>query len=121
MARVERRESVRISAKLAMEIRIGGADSAKVKSLNVSANGVYFSSTKYIPVLTKLDITLDLPHRDAGETAGGNVVCRGVVVRTEPEEESAEQKEYQIACYFTSIDEADKETLESYILKQVAF
>lgn len=121
MARVERREAVRIPAKLAMEIQIGGGDSAKVRSLNVSANGVYFSSSRYIPVLTKLDITLDLPFGDDKEAKGESVVCRGVVVRTEPEEEREGQDEYQIACYFTSIDESDKETLESYILKQVAF
>lgn len=121
MARVERREAVRIPAKLAMEIQIGGENSARVRSLNVSANGVYFSSSRYIPVLTKLDITLDLPLADDEDAKGESVVCRGVVVRTEPEEEREGQDEYQIACYFTSIDEADRETLESYILKQVAF
>ena len=121
MARVERRESVRIPAKLAMEISIGGGDAARVRSLNVSANGVYFSSSKYIPVLTKLDITLDLPLGEAESAKGESVVCRGVVVRTVPEEERPGQDQYEIACYFTSIDESDKETLESYILKQVAF
>jgi hypothetical protein len=103
-----------------MEIKISGVGAARVSSLNVSANGVYFSSARYIPVLTKLDITLDLPAGENGSKSD-NVVCRGVVVRTEPEEERPGQAEYQIACYFTSIDESDRETLESYILKQVAF
>lgn len=121
MVRVERRESVRIPAKLAMEIKISDAGATKVNSLNVSANGVYFSSPTFVPVLTKLDITLDLPIEGADGVKSENVTCRGVVVRTDPEEESPEQKEYQIACYFTSIDDSDKETLESYILKKVAF
>jgi hypothetical protein len=120
VAQVERRGSIRIPAKLAMEIKISDVDTAKVESVNVSANGVYFTSQKYIPVLTRLSITLDLPA-DAKGGRGGTVVCNGVVVRTEPEQESPAQSEYNIACYFTSIAENDKETLESYILKQVTF
>jgi len=120
MAQVDRRKAVRVPAKLAMEIRISDTNTAKVQSINVSANGVYFSSDTYIPELTKLDITLDLP-RGEDEARGDSVVCSGVVVRTDPGEEQASATEYEIACYFTSIDPADQETLESYILRQVAF
>jgi c-di-GMP-binding flagellar brake protein YcgR len=121
MAKVDRRKAVRIPAKLAMEIRIGEIDTAKVESINVSANGVYFTSDKYIPELTKLDITLDLPAKKDQKARGKSVVCTGVVVRTEPPQEQPGVDTYEIACYFTSIDGSDKETLESYILKQVAF
>jgi c-di-GMP-binding flagellar brake protein YcgR len=121
MAQVDRRKAVRVPAKLAMEIRISDTQTAKVESINVSAHGVYFMSEKYIPELTKLDITLDLPRGKAEGARGDSVLCSGVVVRTDPEVEQAGVAEYEIACYFTSIDPADKETLESYILKQVAF
>ncbi len=104
-----------------MEIRISDVDTARVESINVSANGVYFSSDKFIPELTKLDITLDLPTAKDEKARGDAVVCSGVVVRTDPPEEDASVGTYEIACYFTSIDEADQETLEAYILKQVAF
>ena len=122
MANAERRGAVRIPAKLAMEIQISDGGSSKVESLNVSANGVYFISTTYIPVLTRLDITLDLPKSGKKSSAHGeSVMCSGVVVRTEPETDSPDVSEYEIACYFTSINNSDKETLETYILKQVAF
>ena len=121
MAQADRRKAVRIPAKLAMEIRISDVDTAKVESINVSANGVYFTSDKYIPELTRLDITLDLPTAKNEKAHGKSVVCSGVVVRTEPPDEQPGVEGYEIACYFTSIDPDDKETLESYILKQVAF
>ena len=44
MTQVDRRKAVRIPAKLAMEIRISDVDKARVESINVSANGVYFTS-----------------------------------------------------------------------------
>jgi hypothetical protein len=121
MAQFERRGAVRIPAKLAMEIRIGDVGTARVESINVSANGVYFSSQTFIPELTRLDITLELPRSDEKQTHKENVVCTGVVVRTDPPEQQTGVHEYEIACFFTSIDNADKEILESYILKQVAF
>ena len=119
MAQVERRGAVRVPARLAMEIAVAG-DTSQVESLNVSANGVYFISSLHIPVLTKLRITLDLPEGDE-DSRTRSVACDGVVVRAEPEEPDPSVDEYNIACYFTSIDERDRETLERYILKHVPF
>jgi hypothetical protein len=100
-----------------MEIRVGGENASDVESLNVSANGVYFTSRDYIPVLTKLRVTLDLLNEETGESQA--VACDGVVVRTEPEHQDTAISEYSVACYFTSI--SDQEVLESYILKHVPF
>lgn len=118
MARVERRGAVRVPARLAMEIQVG-AGAERVESLNVSANGVYFASPRYIAPLTRLRMVLDLPGVK-GRSAT-NVSVDGVVVRTEPEEERSGVDEYEIACYFTEISERDRETLESYILTHVPF
>jgi hypothetical protein len=100
-----------------MEITLGGGR-ASAESLNVSANGVYFASSAYIPLLTRLRITLELPA-EGGHTA--RVSCDGVVVRTEPETESASVREYQVACYFTDISDSDRGRLETYILRHVPF
>lgn len=117
MSPAERRSAARFPARLAMEITLGG-DRAQAESLNVSANGVYFASKSYIPLLTRLRITLEL-----SETAGSSsrVACDGVVVRTEPEVESAAVSEYEVACYFTDMSETDRGRLESYILRHVPF
>ncbi len=100
-----------------MEITLGGGR-ARTESLNVSANGVYFASATFIPVLTKLRITLELPEDGADPS---QVTCDGVVVRTEPEEETVGTDDYQVACYFTDISETDRVRLESYILRHVPF
>ena len=117
MSPAERRSAARVPARLSMEITLGG-ERASAESLNVSANGVYFASRAYIPLLTKLRVTLELPG-DGGATS--RVSCDGVVVRTEPENESSSTREYQVACYFTEISDADRVRLESYILRHVPF
>ena len=100
-----------------MEIVLG-SERSSAESLNVSANGVYFASRAFIPLLTKLRVTLELPG-EGGATS--RVSCDGVVVRTEPENETPSAREYQVACYFTEIAEADRARLESYILRHVPF
>ena len=120
----ERRKSVRIPARLAMEVKLGARDTEQLVSVNVSANGVYFFSPVFIAPLTRVQITLVLPI--AGKTDGGksskknmDVSCEGVVVRTVPEVEQPGFNRYEIACYFTSVPDKGKEHLESYILNQI--
>jgi hypothetical protein len=117
----ERRRAPRITAQLAMEVKLGGGRSASAETVNVSANGIYFSSKSYIEPLTKLEITLLLPASDPRGKSTRSVACEGVVVRTDPELPSDEQTEYAVACYFTEIADNDKDILESYILQQLSF
>ena len=120
---LERRRAVRVPAQLALQVKISGRNYAQIDSINVSANGVYFSLPTFIPVLTKLEINLSLPDEESGpgRQESRSVTCEGVVVRIEPEQEEPGLSKYEVACYFTSIAEKDMEFLESYILKQVAF
>lgn len=117
----ERRRAPRIPARLAMEIELGGKRLGGAQSINVSANGIYFSSQTYIEPLTKLRITLVLPKESPMAGEGRLVRCEGIVVRTEPDSPLREQGSYEIACYFTDVREEDREILESYILKQITF
>jgi hypothetical protein len=105
-----------------MEIKLSGKDCAHVETINVSANGVYFSSRGYIPPLTRVEIVLLLPDAGGGRSAPAReVTCEGVVVRTDPETPRDDVSAYEIACFFTSIAPADRSHLESYILSQLNF
>jgi len=105
-----------------MEIKLSGKDCGHVETINVSANGVYFTSPSYIAPLTRLEIVLVLPETSGGRSERKQEVsCEGVVVRTEPETQKPGHSSYDIACFFTGISEADREHLESYILQQLTF
>jgi len=122
MSPTERRKAVRAPAKLAMEIKLGGTDYGQLRTINVSANGVYFSSPGFIAPLTRLEIVLLIPDKLDGSSAKKREVsCEGVVVRTEPGEPTKDVSAYDVACYFTSITEHDRAHLESYILTQLSF
>jgi hypothetical protein len=105
-----------------MEIKLSGRNYGQLETTNVSANGVYFTSPAYIAPLTRVEIVLLLPETIGGRPhAKREVSCEGVVVRTEPESQQHHHSTYDIACFFTSISEADRADLESYILSQLTF
>lgn len=105
-----------------MEVKLSGRDFGRLETVNVSANGVYFTSPSYIAPLTRLEIVLLLPET-IGTPSGATreVSCAGVVVRTQPEAQRQDRPVYEIACFFTAISEADRAHLESYILSQLTF
>lgn len=114
----ERRKAQRVEARLSMEVSLEseGAGRKKVETLNVSTNGVYFQLDRYIEPMTKIEMSLVIPE---AEGKSKRVTCQGIVVRTEPEIESPEIDEYNIACFFTYIREADLDLLESFILQHL--
>ena len=105
-----------------MEIRLSGKDCGHVETINVSANGVYFASKADIPPLTRLQIVLLLPEiLDGEKETTREVACEGVVVRAEPSSQEKSRSKFEIACYFTSITDSDREHLENYILSHLPF
>lgn len=110
----DRRNARRVEARLQIELSVDDAGvSDTASAINISANGVYFSSTRFLEPLTKLEMRLFLPgEHEAGALEAVDV--EGVVVRSEPEEPH-EQGTYQIACYFTDTTPEFRARLARYV------
>lgn len=111
----ERRREQRVQARLQIEVELepGGTPHAS-STINVSANGAYFSSPRFIAPLTKLGLRLLLPEAEAGgpELA---VDCQGIVVRCIPDRETKGVDSYEVACYFTDTSPDFHERLGHYV------
>ena len=118
-AHPERRRERRVEARLQIELQLDpGAPSHASSTLNISSNGVYFLSPRYIEPLTRLGLRLVLP--EAGEeVADAPVECTGVVVRCVPETSRSGAHHYEVACYFTDTSEDFKERLSRYVQKHL--
>jgi len=115
MAIKERRRAKRISAQLSITISAGPGE-AQGETLNISTNGVYFRSPYFIEPLTKVELTLMIPH-DGKEQP---VNCNGIVVRVEPERETPDVDSYNIAVFFTSLPKQSEKILASYIMSKLS-
>jgi len=105
----ERRREQRVDARLQIELQLDPSESHQSSStINISSNGVYFHSPRFIAPLTKLGMRLFLPDEDPVE-------CQGVVVRCQPEKASPSVQQYEVACYFLDLDGDFRALLRHYV------
>src|SRR5512138_184750 len=100
----ERRQSPRISAKLAMQV--AGSDDQSVvttESINLSASGIQFGARLFLSPLTRVALTLLLPPFGRRLRRERMVQCQGVIVRCEERTGSRQKTRYELACYFTDL------------------
>lgn len=117
MAQNERRKSRRVAANIAMKVR-RAADKARrslqANSINVSSGGIYCEIPAFLPPLTKVTLSFELPGIPDGP--GKAITCSGVVVRCEKYED---EEGYQAACCFTDLADEDKEFIEDFVTRQM--
>lgn len=111
----ERRKGQRVDASLKLEVRLprpdGSHEPATMEALNISSSGIYFKSDHFIEPMTKLGMELELPIGEQIRRAA----CEGIVVRVLPETASEEIAHYEVAVFFTRIDEDGLTHLQDHI------
>lgn len=113
----ERRRAKRVEAKLALTI-VGESGEETGKTLNISTNGVYFQSPRFIEPLTKVSFEILLPKVEGGGSKRP-IRCEGIVVRAEPEKKDPSISNYNIAVFFTAMSDSSQKSLESFIKKRL--
>jgi c-di-GMP-binding flagellar brake protein YcgR len=117
--RSERRRSGRADAKLSMRVegRHTEGDSTQVvtESQNISASGVYCTSTHYLAPLSKVALTIVLPKLPGASSSKELIKCDGIVVRCEPAGARRADKKFELACMFSELDERRRGLLEEFV------
>jgi hypothetical protein len=115
----ERRAHPRATADWPLSIRMtsgahAGVQTARVRDL--SRAGVCFYLENPLPLMTLLEIVLELP----GETNGGKRRVRGTgaVVRCEPI--SAAVAHYEVAVFIQEMEDGDRDALAAHVTRRAA-
>jgi hypothetical protein len=111
----ERRRHQRHDTEFKME---GFADEggvvARMVARNLSLGGLYCTSAKDFPEMTRLAVRLMLPTADEPEPAP--VEVEAVVVRREKIAEASNgDPRYELALYFTGLEESTQARLQNYL------
>lgn len=75
---------------------------------NISANGVLCHTVKPVPLMTKLQITLELP-----KPAGERIDAEGIVVRCDPHDQGDDH--FKVAILFTRLSDEDHEAIRRFV------
>jgi len=114
MSTRERRKAPRIDVDLPITVE-GGRAEVSGKTLNISTNGVYFESPRYMEPMTRVMMSLAVKPGALDAVRGGNVQFDGIVVRVEPEERSPDVSSYRIAVFFTRVPEESMKILRNFV------
>ena len=108
----ERRRQPRIKQQIPLKIKLDNYDVAG-QTNDISCIGAYCKVNKHIPPFSLISIILLLPIKNDKRSRICNVHCQGVVVRSEENPEN--NKEYNIAIYFSRLKSSDKDKLLQYL------
>lgn len=109
----DRRRFARADKNLAIKIKDRDADFV-TETKNVSCIGAYCEIDGYVPVLTKLRVTLLLP-KSRNLKDSKHITCEGTVVRIEKSSDPIENNKYNIAIYFNQITKSDMKLVDRYV------
>ena len=111
----ERRIAPRVNKRLA--VRFGHAEGSLIaRTKNISASGAYCELRRYLPLMTKLQVRLDLPLKPKKV----QLACEGVIVRVEPPKPSPRRRVYHIAIFFSDVTKRSRSLLTGYIEQHLA-
>ena len=115
--KAERRNRPRADARLSMRVEKtheGETGHFVTESQNISASGVYCTSTHYLPPLSKVALTIVLPKLPGGRAAKDLVKYEGIVVRCQPAARRGE-RHYELACMFSSLEDKQRSLIEEFV------
>jgi hypothetical protein len=110
----ERRRHPRINKVVPLTLKAEDFDTV-TDTINLSCLGAYCQLNRHIPLMTSLEIALELPRSDQSKDLE-YAECQGVVVRVE---EAGPQTHkggvYNTAIYFNEIEESEREKIERLV------
>lgn len=109
MTTPNRRKTPRIIQQLPLRLQ-AAAEELITKTENVSASGAYCTVSRFLPLMTKLQIRLELPGPPRA-----SISCEAAVVRIDPPKAVARRSQYQVAIFFTDLSEQDRSSLARYV------
>jgi len=113
--REEKRRHPRVPKRLL--VQSGLREELELETIDLSAGGMRVTSPQFIPLMTKMELSMVLPSA-SGAPADARRVVRGqaVVVRSEPDAASKTSAAvYSVALFFSRMDDGDRQILQDFL------
>lgn len=111
----ERRSHLRAPERLVFSLH-GDSGVLQVETKNLSASGAYCISEAFVPPMTKLQVSFELPN----SRAKSRIACEGVVVRAEPIAGNPDRWRYHLAILFSDLSERDRSLITHFVQQRLS-
>ncbi len=116
--RSERRRDIRVDARLSMRLEGPPEDGqlahVVTESQNISASGVYCTSSHFMAPLSKIALTIVLPRVPGSGGRQDLIKCEGIVVRCSPTHKRGDRK-FELACMFSELDARRRDLIQQFV------
>ena len=113
----EKRQHPRIKDRLTLRSSHPGTGSSEMATTDLSLGGALVVAGRYFPLMTRVEVTLMLPP-EPSEAGPRPVHAKAVVVRVQPPEEHAGLQRYDLALFFSHMEQRDRNVLSRYLAAQ---
>ena len=114
----EKRRHPRIQDRLTLRSSSAETGSVEMSTTNLSLGGAHVVSSRYMPLMTRVEVTLHLPP-DAGiESRPRPLKAEAVVVRIHPPAPVPGSRVFEMALFFSRMEQHDRTALARYLSDQ---
>jgi len=111
----EKRRHPRVRDRLTLRSSSPEAGSVDMSTINLSLGGVQVITQRYLPLMTRVEVTLHLPPEAGRESGPVPVKSEAVVVRIQPAHPTPESRSFEMALFFSRMEQRDRSVLSRYL------
>jgi c-di-GMP-binding flagellar brake protein YcgR len=114
----EKRSHPRVKDRLTLRSTSPAEGASEMSTTDLSLGGAQVVASRFVPLMTRVEVTLLLPPEEGIESGPRPVRADAVVVRVHPPAPQAEIEHYQIALFFSHMEQRDRNALARYLSSQ---
>jgi PilZ domain-containing protein len=111
----EKRRHPRVRDRLTLHSSCEETGSVDMSTVNLSLGGVQVISDHYMPLMTRVEVVLHLPPEPGPDSRPRPVKAEAVVVRVLPPFPSPESRTFEMALFFSRMEQRDRTALARYL------
>ena len=92
--------------------------SVEMATTNLSLGGAHVVTGRFMPLMTRVEVTLHLPPEVGVESRPRPVKAEAVVVRVEPPSPDSGAGSFEMALFFSRMEQQDRAALARYLAIQ---
>jgi len=112
---LEKRTHPRVKDRLTLRSSSPQEGSHEMATMNLSLSGAQVTAGRFIPLMTRVEVTLMLPPEEGVEARPRPVSMEAVVVRVHPPQIETGAPHYEIGLFFSRMEQRDRNALARYL------
>jgi PilZ domain-containing protein len=114
----DKRKHPRVKDRLTLRSLLPGQDASEMSTTDLSLGGAHVIASRHFPLMTRVEVTLLLPPEEGIESRPRPVRAEAVIVRVHPPSANAAIERYEMALFFSHMEQRDRNALARYLSSQ---